>query len=266
MKAWRHGDQRGIAHILEILVVGLIALGVGGFVIWRVWNAQQTAQTGSSDSSLQAALANAKCDFDDKDICKFLTSWKASSSFEVNSSITVDGQTTSSTYQSSDGGKKYHIVTDVNGMPYEVIVIDGTTYSKATDGTWWKQTSTPSTSAQPDYAKDYNYDFKSPEATDQPQQAAAPVYTKLGTEGCGDLQCFKYKVIDPSASDQTQYLWFDTKDYQLRRLRVESQDSTSDQTFAYGTVNIVVPSPVKDLGANQYLLPGQAEPTTIPTL
>jgi outer membrane lipoprotein-sorting protein len=254
-------DQRGIAHVIEIVIIAVIVLGVGGFIAWRVMDAQQK-QTSTTNNN--QPLANVPCNLSDKDLCKFFTSWKASGQYKVTSTQTTDGQTTTSTYEASDNAKKYHMTTTVNGAAYEIIGIDSVLYTKAADGTWWKQ-QTPK--AQDDTVKsNYNYDFKEP-TTDSPQPAAKePTYTKLGKEACGSSTCFKYQVNDPSSPNDKQFIWFDDKDYQMRHFRTESADgSISDQIFAYSSVNITAPSPTKDLGPNQYVVPGQSEPMTVPS-
>src|SRR5690242_19493811 len=95
----RNPDQRGIAHVVEIVIIGVIVLGVGGFIAWRVMDAQKGQQTGTNNA---APLANVPCNLSDKDLCKFFTSWKASGQYKVTSTQTTDGQTTTSTYEASD--------------------------------------------------------------------------------------------------------------------------------------------------------------------
>jgi hypothetical protein len=119
--------------------------------------------------------------------------------------------------------------------------------------------------AQEDTIKgNYDHDFETPKS-DTPEPASQePTYKKIGKEACGNLTCFKYEVVDPSSPGK-QTLWFDDKDYQLRRMRIESEGTVSDQVFAYSSVSITAPSPTKDLGPNQYIVPGQSEPVTMPS-
>jgi hypothetical protein len=101
--------------------------------------------------------------------------------------------------------------------------------------------------------------------SDTPEVKNITTYKNLGTEACEKLTCYKYQVIDTGVPDDTQYIWFDNKDYQLRRTRYEGKDgSVSESTYSYNKFNITVPSPVKELGKNQYLVPGDAEPQTMP--
>lgn len=259
MNLYARQRQQGIAHIGMIIGV-VIFIAVVGLIAWRVWDAQKN-RSSSSDAAIQQALANVNCEGQDKDICKFYASWKASSSYKVSSINTYGGQTTSSTFESADSGKRYHMVTAVNGKPYETINIDNALYTKAADGTWWKQTIT--VGKESDYkSDDYSYDFTDPETTEPEQKTT---YKLLGKESCGKLTCFKYQVVNTGSTETTEYIWFDDRDYQLRRMRTESKDGNSDQTFSYDKVTINVPSPVKELGPNQMLNPETGEVITLPS-
>jgi hypothetical protein len=242
-------DQRGIAHVVEIVIIAVIVLGVGGFIAWRVMDSQkQNASTGGNQ------LANVPCDLSDKDLCKFFSSWKASGQYKVTSSQTADGKTSTSTYEASDNGKNYRMTMSGEGVPYEIIGIGDTLYTKDnSDGKWWKQ---QLPKEQESTVKgNYNYDFEAPKS-DTPEPASQePTYKKIGKEACGNLTCFKYEVVDPSSSGK-QTLWFDDKDYQLRRALIESEGTVSDQIFEYSSVSITAPSPTKDLGSDPLYLPG----------
>lgn len=259
-------DQRGIGHVVEIVIIAIIVLGVGGFIAWRVWGTQQSNGTNNStnseaQSALQQAIANATCDYDDKDLCKFMTSWRLNSDIKVESKQTVDGQTTSSTYSSTNNGANFHLVMDVNGMPYEGITIGTTQYTKDnTDGSWWKQTIEVAEAAEA--SSDYDYEFDEPGDSTATNQTS---YKKLGTEQCGSLTCFKYQIVDPSNPQLNQYIWFDNQTYQMRRMLMEDSTSSTDQTFSYENISVVAPSPTKDLPEGSYLVPGSDTPVSIPT-
>jgi hypothetical protein len=255
-------DQRGIAHVVEIVIIAVIVLGVGGFIAWRVMDSQK--QQNANNGSGNTQLANVPCNLDDKDLCKFFSSWQASGQYKVTSSQTAEGKTSTSTYEASDNGKNYHMTMAIEGMPYEIIGIGDTLYTKdSSDGKWWKQQLPKD--QENNVKGNYNYDFEAPTADTQEQASQEPTYKKIGKEACGNLMCFKYEVVDPSSPSSKQTLWFDDKDYQLRRMRLESDGTISDQSFAYSSVSITAPSPTKDLGPNQYIVPGQSEPITMPS-
>lgn len=246
-------NQRGIGHIGIILaiVVVLAAAGVG----WWVWQKNKDDKSTATQSQLDA-VKNAKCDYDDKDICKFFASWKATESYTINATTEAEGKTSTIAAQ-SEGGDKTH-VTLGGDLAYETITIGNVLYIKA-GNTWYKQT-LPETDVA-EYTRNAEVDFTEPSQDDE-----VPVtYKKISTEKCGDQTCFKYQIIDESLTGTTQYIWFDNKDYQLRRVQISAESSTYDATFSYDKVSIKEPSPAKDLAPNQYIMPGQSEPTTLPS-
>jgi uncharacterized protein (UPF0333 family) len=256
-------ESRGFAHLgmIILVVVVLAAIGGIGYVVMNK-NKKSTSTSGVSAKDVNAAAkiaAQAECKEVDKDLCKFFTSWKLQSSYTMTSTDTQDGQTTKSTYQMSGGN--YHMTTS-GETSYEVIGIGDTTiYTKASDGTWWKQTLPKADAEKYKPSKD-DTSF----SDNQKDDAGQPItYTKIGKEACGSLTCFKYQENDPSSKDK-QFIWFDDKDYQMRKSRTEGADgSVSEQTYSYDKVAIKAPSPSKDLGPNQVLIPGQAQPETLPS-
>ncbi|MDB5186383.1 MAG: hypothetical protein JWL85_906 [Candidatus Saccharibacteria bacterium] len=250
-------DERGIAHVVLVAII-VVVLGVVGLVGWRI--TQKGTDAANSSLSDVVKQAAAKCDLDDKDLCKFYASWKENKYYKINTVTTADGKTSNSTYESV-GSDRFRMTTS-GEMSYEMITIGTTTYTKdPADGKWWKQTL--KAEQQKEYSMSDDLKFEEP-AKDKPE-AEKTVYKKLGKEACGNLTCFKYQVIDPARKDQTEHIWFDDKDYQLRRSTTESASSKSEMTFSYDKININEPSPVKELSANQAVIPGQSEPTTMPS-
>lgn len=239
-------DQRGIGHIgvIVAIVVVLVAGGIG----WWVWDQNQ------NKTPQQKAIKNAVCSYDDQNVCKFFAGWKATGSYTVELVGTSDGETINSVI-AVDGEDKSHVKFS-GSFNYETITIGDKLYTKAGD-TWYRQTL--STAELDNYKEDIESGLA------EPTDGGKITYTKLGTEDCDDRKCFKYQVVDADAPDATQYVWFDTKDYLLRRVQITSVDGTSsDSTISYKKVSISEPSPVKELGENQYIVPGQSEPTTLP--
>jgi hypothetical protein len=158
-----------------------------------------------------------------------------------------------------DDGKTYMKTEGGEFGNYEVISIGDTTYTKAGD-TWWKQTSKP---AEQEVAK--VEDFKPQEPDESKPETEQPKYEKQGKEACGDLQCFKYKVVDPSSPNTNEFIWFDDKDYLIRKQTTATAEGTATEiTYTYSNISVSEPSPVKELAPNQYIMPGQTEPVTIP--
>lgn len=252
-------DSRGVAHLLIVIIV-LVVVGAIGFVGYSVYSKQQDKAASGGAGAIAKAIAEASCEDADKNICKFMASWKLHDNYTVNMTSTHEGKTETSVYK-IDGDKKTHFASS-GETSYEFVVIDDVTYTKASNGVWWKQKATPATKEVTETAKP---DFEEDTPKDENKEVSKTTYKNLGTEACGKLTCYKYQVVDPNNTESTELIWFDTKDYQLRKMRSEGKDgAVTEQTYSYDKVTIKVPSPVKDLGPNQYLMPGEAEPVTLP--
>lgn len=242
-------NNKGAMNVIVIVVVVAVLAAIG-FVGWRVMQ-------NKSDEPLTKAAKEvlAKCEEDDKDLCKFFANSVGSKKFSITSTATSGGNTTKSIIK-IDNGKTY--MKTEGELAYEVISIGDSTYTKAGD-TWYKQTA-KKTEDKPVKAEDYTFEEPKKE-----ENAPKTTYEKQGKEACGNLTCFKYKVVDPSNTDTTEYIWFDDQDFLARKTRSESKDgSVNEAVYSYENVSVTEPSPVKELGANQYIVPGQTEPQTMP--
>src|SRR5438045_8611270 len=132
MQARTTHNQRGFGHVGVILaIVVVLAVGAAG---WYVFQKNHKSPTSAANKTLQDAIKNAKCDYSDKDLCKFFTSWKTQNYYTVVSTNESGGEKSTSTVQ-SEGKDKAHIT--VSGTtPYETIVIGNVMYTKASNGTW----------------------------------------------------------------------------------------------------------------------------------
>ncbi len=252
MKIYIKDDERGLGHVLLILLI-VVVVGVVGFVGWKVYS-KKSGDIADTIASKQAA-AECNKEMDDKDLCKFLSSWEQSKQYRIVSTTKADGETSKSTFE-IDGDKSYMKLE--GAASYEVITIDKTTYTKA-GSTWYKQTTK---TQETDVTDDYKVDFDEPS---KDESKDSTTYKSQGKEACGDLQCFKYEVVDPNDKSTTQYIWFDDKDYKLRKTVVEDKDSSVESVFEYDNVSISEPSPVKELSENQYIMPGSDEVMTVPS-
>lgn len=251
-------DQRGFGHlgIILALVVIVALAGVGWFVVQKASKKEPAPTTNSVNKEVQNAVQNAKCEYDDKDLCKFFTGWKAQKYYTLTSVTETDGQKTTTTLK-SEGDDKSSMKVD-GATPYETISIGKALYTKAADGTWWKQTLEEGQVDQ--YTSNTGTELEEPTA----EEADKTVYKKIGKEACGSYTCFKYQVLDAADPETKSYIWFDDDEYQLRRMMNTGGGSSFTATYDYDKVTIKTPTPVRELGPNQYLVPGQSEPTTLP--
>src|SRR5688572_8290623 len=99
-------NQRGVAHLAVILIVVVALAAVGGIVVYALKR---------SGSSILPAQFNDQCEYNDKELCKFLNNSKNLKTFKVESVDTAkDGTKTNSTYE-VDEGDKLHLVSHQNG-------------------------------------------------------------------------------------------------------------------------------------------------------
>lgn len=192
---------------------------------------------------LSGQVLNANCKLNDKDLCKFVSNFKGLESMSAKSVTTTEGKKTE-TVMEIQGTDKSHIVTTVDGKEESsYISISTTTYMKDySDNKWWK-----STVDTKDTSGSEKTDWKAEFEKSVNDSADKTTYKKMSKEACGNLTCFKYQVIDPQNTESTEYIWFDTKNYSLRKTRSESKGTVIETTFTYDNVNITAPSPTKDM-------------------
>lgn len=234
--------QRGIGLPIIIALIVVIIGGAAGAYYFI------NKDKDSGPAVINSEIAD-KCNekLDDKDLCKLAASWSSTLSYTANIRSEGEGQQAVMTIK-NDGKGNTHSKTEVDGTSTaEIIVLGNTTYSKyAGADVWTKLTSdTPDT---PNTFGPENFDFDF-EEEDQPK------YTKQGKEACGNLTCFKYTFVDEEDASNIFTMWFDDKDYLVRKISGATNGGMMEITYDYGSVTISEPSPVQDFNA-------QTEPTS----
>ncbi|MCL5407297.1 MAG: hypothetical protein M1429_02265 [Patescibacteria group bacterium] len=227
--------------ILIILAI-IIVLGVGGYFAYTKF-----VKSDTSGGILSKVTLNPNCKYNDPDLCKFINGWKEIKYYTINSNDVNEGVQTQTVFKLAND--KTQIISSQGGKEvYNVITIGDTTYTKDfNDNQWWKMTAKPTETA-------------SPSEQDQPNfnESDQTTYQKIGTDACGNLTCFKYQEIDPNITDSTQYIYFDNKDYQLRKMStVGKNGSSSEATIDYAKISISEPSPVKSGSPYQGTTPAE---------
>ena len=211
---------------------------------------QLNKNTEDKSTNVASDRAREECEKqNDKDLCKFIANRKNNVTYR-RVSISPEG---SVTYETNDD--RSHMV--MNGaVAYEAIYVANTSYIKA-GNIWYKQTVKELVPA--------NATGKIPGTTPVYEEGATysedkADYKKLGKEPCGDLSCFKYEIINSENTGVKETIWFDDKDYRIRKNVSQSAGGTTETTYVYDSINIPIPSPVKELAPDQYIIPGQTEP------
>ena len=253
-----HQNEQGIAHVLLAIVV-VVVVAAAGFAVWRVANnnsKKSSSQTSSSSkpsgssNTAAASAAETAClsKYHDSDLCAFVAAEAATPFEKTAAKITLTGTssgTPSNITLEQDGKGNESFSLTGGGQTINTINFDGQTYTQQTVGGPWitygsNSSTNTSTSSTPDSTLN---SFISSVSTTS--------YTKIGTEACGNLTCFKYQIKDTTSPNSTQYAWFDTKDHLLRQY-YESDPSTGDKmtmAISYQSVSISKPSPVQNLSS-----------------
>lgn len=252
-------DQRGIAHLL-LIVVAAVVIGVAVFAGMKVMS---TNKDKDSKSSATGVVANKEVadacnkELHDKDLCKFASNYKLDGlSYEVVITNTQDGKTSVTTMQ-IDGKNNSSLVTTEDGAQTGAYIsLNKAVYNKDLGtGTWTKFSTATDTAATPTETKPAdNIDFNTSDLTENNTIS----YKKIGKEACGNLSCYKYQVVDSQNPGTTQYIWFDTKDYVMRHWYSKDSANTTDMVITYRSVNIKEPSPVKEFSAESGAAAAQA--------
>lgn len=239
----RH-DSRGIATVAIIAIV-VVVLAVGG-VGWYIMQ-NKDDKTASVANSPAAEEAKSACDdaLGDEEFCKFAANFNSLGSYKAT--LTTSGPDGNSVLEMEvDASGNSSIVTKEGGKETSAMIyLDKVSYLKnSTDNSWIKYDTGSATDQAPtDLSNDVNIDF---DQSDIPE-ADQVKYNKIGEEDCGGSKCLKYEIVDPATPKSKQFVWFDTKDYQLRRWSSTEGGNTSDMVITYSEVKITAPSPVKEM-------------------
>lgn len=233
-------NQRGFAH-LGLIVLVAVVVAVAGVAFWKVSSNKDSSTTTAASKAAQSACEKS---INDKDFCKFASHTDIVKAVYVATAKSVTSDGTSTMTIKADGKNNSDMTITQDGVDISrFISLDGATYTKTPDSdTWIKYPAASSATPQDtnptsDIKVDYNNITENNTLS----------YKNLGKEACEKLTCLKYQIVDTTSADTTQYIWFDTKDYLLRRWSSSDSSGSNDMTFTYpSSVTISTPSPVKD--------------------
>lgn len=251
VKRVRKQEDRGISKVV-IIVVAALVLSVGGAFIFL----SQKGSLPMGMGGIVKAPLNPNCKYNDPDLCKFVNNWQGMSQYSVSYVSTSPDMGKMEGLYEIDGETKFHMMSSQDGKEnYNMISIGDTTYTKDySDNKWWKQTlqKTEEDSSVESVKEEFDFGDNTEEDT--------TTYKALGKEPCGNMTCFKYQVVMTDINDTVEYIWFDDKEYLLRKQRSEGPNNTvSESTFSYSGVRISEPSPVKEGTPDAMSMPGMSE-------
>lgn len=222
----------GIPLIIALVVV---ILGVAGGAYYMI------TKNGDSTSSTVNKEAEAECNkkTDDKDLCKFASNFTLGGDYTAVIKGTSEGKTSQITVKYD--GENYESTTEVDGVTTATMIYhDKATYIN-TEGKWIKYPASEETAdTTGDLAQETEPDLELDD-TDFPK------YTKAGKEACGDLSCFRYDFADPEVPNSSYSMWFDDKEYKLRKIVSTGDEGSVEITYTYGDVTVTPPADYEEL-------------------
>jgi hypothetical protein len=233
---------------------GIVILVLGGLIAWGMLSQPPKSNnqgkgaaaplTGvvSTGSTYTTCLAK----FHDEELCRFAATESAQpldkTAYRATFSANQKGVTTGLIYTQDGQGNTTLTTSKNDAVQIDSVTYQGNSYIKAGDA-WVKYPSNSSLSKLAGNPAG-NLSFLNSLITQN--------LTKEGSGRCGNDTCLKYRLIDPSTPQATNYLWFDTQHYLLREW--SSTDPTTgqiDMKINYQPVHIGVPSPVQEVSAGQ---------------
>lgn len=247
-------NSKAFSPIIIIIAVVVLAAGVIGYQY--LGKSKGGGGAGKGLLNIGGPALNANCKLNDPDICRYMNRALQGDMYKggfSGKSITTDknGEQSESLWEISTDGKS-HFITWENGKEVSEMINTGdATYIKDyTDGKWFKTSFTktegetkPDTSSIEEFKKKMQDEIK--------EKEDKITYKNLGKEPCGNMTCFKYQIIDPEVTDAADYIYFDDKEYLVRKTRNEDKDGqVIESTYEYKQVTITAPSPVKEMQTN----------------
>lgn len=200
------------------------------------------APDSQAGASAEVSAAVGTCPYGDKILCRFLTNWTGVGAMSMRSTAVIDGKR-SETLIENDGKDASRLTMTEDGKETFVsITIGQATYMKNIAGGFWlKSSATASKPGETATEEGAKIDFTIKESAEETTN-----YVAAGKEACGSLTCFKYEVVT-KGSPVKEYIWFDDKEYRLRRMMTISADGSSNDTaVSYDGIVITAPSPVQE--------------------
>ena len=245
-------NQKGLTSIFIIAAVSIVLL-IGVFFIFQK---KSPVPSIIQNNSVEKSNLNSNCEYSDSDLCKFLNQLKVASNYtrkSTNKTTNTEGNpvTFEDAYHYDDKGSSYWLMYRDGEVIQEQLLLEGKHYIKS-DGGWTRIIDSTGSVYNPlkDKFKEQNLYQEEEEGKQVEPKKIKLKYEKVVKEACGDLLCFKYKLIDESGlSDKTraahiEFIWFDDKEYLLRKNQLDDNSDSTVELFSYEKVEFPEPSPV----------------------
>lgn len=232
-------------HILAaVVIITVIVIGAIFTASKRIFNMGQLSKMDSFDACQKLVNEEALCHFASKQA-------ESSKNYVLTSTLSSEQATTVTTLEAENSDRMKSLTLSGLQEVDAYVVIDATTYVKDyEDDKWAMYTDSEFEPSQ----SNGNFDFTS--ETSQDVVELRDNYEFETMEKCNDLNCYKYKVKSTDDPEAVTYVWFDDKEYKLRRIMNVTDEATTNSQVEYKEVKITAPSPTKEVTAEdlqQYL-------------
>ncbi len=239
------GASKGSSKKTIIIIAAIVAvLVIAGLLFWMLGGKNSALNpVNSVKKAAQESTLETQClaKYHDANLCHF-EAWSSLNpidkmAYTGTMTETANGQTSTIVFK-QDGKGNTSMTMSGGGQPGEFNTVEygGSTYMQ--QGNVWEKY--PSSSK--------------PQTQDSPSSSLSFMdsilntqFTKMGTEPCGNLTCYKYKITENGMGDQ--YVWFDTKDFKMREFSTPNfgAGGAMDMKMSYEPVTISAPSPVQEM-------------------
>ncbi len=224
---------------------------LGGCSLLQKNPIQQTVEQKAAEAVVDTMLK----DIEDPLIRKHLAAQFRATSYKVISQSSGKGaETTTMLIQTNGTSAKFRTTTtNSQGKTQSDMIVDGdTTYVlDVKDNVWWKQVALKE---KKDPSIDFTEKFSPEEMKKQfEENKSKTTYKSLGKEACESLTCYKYQELNEENDKQglmvegSKMIWFDDKDYLLRKEESKFGEFSSVNTYSYTGIEIKAPTPTKDV-------------------
>jgi outer membrane lipoprotein-sorting protein len=233
-------DNRGVAHLLYIILAVIVAIVIG-FGDWRLITENKTPTKSNSSVASNGISSSCLSIYHDNNICHFSESSTTFSKTTYTAELTnTQNGTTSTMTLENDGKGNTELTSNSGDQTINSITLDGTSYIQDNGTGPWVEYPSGTNSPSTNPTSTMSIGVGSP----------GIIFKYIDTESCGGLTCFKYRVTDRSTPTTTQYVLFDNSSYMLRQWQYsDGSGNSTSMTVNYQAVNITKPSPVESLSS-----------------
>lgn len=225
----------------------LLLLMMGIYLVFSYFNAENTITL----PGIGAIGLSSRCKHTDVDLCKFINRLKKADYFNGNFSgintTTIEGRVLKSSWKINDANASELTNMEDGAVVFQIITLGTTVYVRDfIEGGWWKQ-EVASTKDQAITLDAYDpKQLKKRSIADISQKMARSDFIFQKKEACGNRVCFQYQIKDPAVPGVQEYIYFDTKEYILRKTRLEEPNGTlTEMEYDYQKVIIRPPDQAK---------------------